>query len=402
LLFEISSRAALRAALAARASFHGGVPVGAVLVPQLHVPSFFRVLGRSYGKFKAFERLAEVQCMLFHLPPAAAEAFETPSELSPELSDFMHQTGSEYFSGVRHQDPLFGRAPDLPWMPQADSASEPCPADFTFAEVFAGIGGFRLGLETVGGRCVLASEIDAAASEIYAANFGTDELVGDITGLYTEQLPHFDLLTAGFPCQSFSVAGQQEGIGAKSGYGQLYLELVRILRACRPRAFLFENVVGLVTMDGGSRKQHRHGSEFVAGRTFETILGAFHECGYDISWRVVNARHWLPQNRERVYMVGFRKDSTDCGAGVDAQEDAQEGAIVDWEGIVGRQGDRLNALQDAGSFRASGSDGLPHGRTVRSILEEHVAGDDGEDNPHTLSISQWEALRGRCEAQGRR
>jgi DNA (cytosine-5)-methyltransferase 1 len=229
----------LRAALSARLGPHNGITVGAVLVPEEHAQKFRRVLGRSYGRFKAFERLADIKCLVFHLPPAAADAFEGRSELSAELSEFMRTTTSEYFSGVRHQDPIFGRASSLPWNTAATSTSK--PGAFTFAEVFAGIGGFRLGLAPLGGQCVLASEIDPAASEIYSANFGNDELVGDITGLYAEQLPAFDLLTAGFPCQPFSVAGKQEGIEAKSGNGQV--------RVCFIAAFA---LVFVLTCNGGS------------------------------------------------------------------------------------------------------------------------------------------------------
>ena len=167
-------------------------------------------------------------------------------------------------------------------------------------------------------------------------------VVGDISEYAAGQLPAPDLLTAGFPCQPFSLRGLEAGLG--DAKGQLFRELVRLLRAQRPRAFLFENVVGLVTGDGGARparpagparparpaREAREGGGagngsgagscsagdgggsvaggFVAGRTFTLILDAFAGEGYAVSWRVVNARHWVPQNRERVYIVGTRAD----------------------------------------------------------------------------------------------
>ncbi|CAM9188968.1 unnamed protein product, partial [Ectocarpus fasciculatus] len=180
-------------------------------------------------------------------------------------------------------------------------------ARFTFAEIFAGIGGFRLGMQPLGGTCVYASEIDLEAQKTYAANFGDSELIGDITNTYACDLPACDILTAGFPCQSFSIRGEKGGLDDPRG--RLYLELVRVLKGCRPKAFIFENVANLVYIDGGKRGEHCKVPEpNVIGRTFEIILLDFRACGYDVDWRIVDSSPWIPQSRERVYLVGVRND----------------------------------------------------------------------------------------------
>ena len=178
---------------------------------------------------------------------------------------------------------------------------------FTFVELFAGIGGFRLGLENIGGSCVLASERDKMACQMYRRQFGSDDLVeGDMLDIVLDDFPlnGFDILTAGFPCQPFSSRGEQKGLGDDGHRGQLYQELVRILMEVRPAYFLFENVVGLVTMEGG-RASHWTGQHiFKTGKVMDRILEAFRECGYKVEWRVVNSKHFVPQYRERVYFVG--------------------------------------------------------------------------------------------------
>ena len=147
--------------------------------------------------------------------------------------------------------------------------------------------------------------------------------------------------------------------------GHLFLELVRLLRAKRPRAFLFENVAGLVTMDGGARPPRQPGvrGEFVPGETFSAILGAFSECGYEVSWRVVNARHWLPQYRERVFIVGLRRDLRHAQDGQDGQ-DGQEGQ----EGQEGREG-------QGGQEEQEGRGGA--GDEERQKMSGAVGGEDG-------------------------
>jgi len=313
----------LRAALQARSEevFHGGVVVGAVLLPMKALQTLRRLLEKILPT-KEDARPKEVDrvgfgMLLMHLRPKACLAFEgSSSSMNEELVAFMSSAellggGIQYYSGVRRMDPIFHRTP--PHFPTTSLHISP-PPRFTFAEVFAGIGGFRLGLEPLGGRCVFASEIDPAARASYEGCFGPEFVHGDICDMYTEHLPGFDLLTAGFPCQPFSTRGDQKGLAEPRG--QLYLELVRLLRAKCPRAFLFENVPNLVLMEGGTiqrKEEHNRRSDAVsvtAGKTLELILGAFKDCGYCVTWKLLDARHWLPQYRERVYIVGFRSDLT--------------------------------------------------------------------------------------------
>lgn len=178
-------------------------------------------------------------------------------------------------------------------------------AAFTFIDLFAGIGGMRMGFEAAGGRCVFTSEWNPFARKTYAANFGDgDAIAGDIRELDEEEIPDHDVLVAGFPCQPFSIAGvsKKNALGRPHGFacatqGTLFFDVARILAAKRPRAFLLENVKNLVNHD--------------RGRTFRVIRQTLEEeLGYRISWRVIDAAHFVPQHRERILIVGFRED---CG-----------------------------------------------------------------------------------------
>jgi DNA (cytosine-5)-methyltransferase 1 len=176
---------------------------------------------------------------------------------------------------------------------------------FTFIDLFAGIGGMRRGFEAMGGRCVLTSEQDRHAQATYRANDDCEShpVVGDITTIPSEDIPPHDVLLAGFPCQPFSLAGisARKRSGKASGFacasqGSLFFEIVRILDFHRPRAFLLENVKNLVTHD--------------QGRTWGIILQTLcTDLGYHVQARVLNARFWVPQNRERVFIVGFREET---------------------------------------------------------------------------------------------
>ena len=159
-----------------------------------------------------------------------------------------------------------------------------------FIELFAGIGGFRLGLEQAGHKCIWANEIDPTALKIYEKNFGAREITKhDIRTVDTETIPDHDLLTAGFPCQAFSIAGKRGGFCDTRG--TLFFEIARILSVKKPSLLLLENVSGLLS--------HDH------GKTFGTILAALSELGYLCEWQVLNSRDFgVPQNRERVFLVG--------------------------------------------------------------------------------------------------
>ena len=172
--------------------------------------------------------------------------------------------------------------------------------DFRFVDLFAGIGGIRLGFERAGGECVFTSEWDRYAQRTYRENFGVEHpIAGDIRAVSSEVIPAHDVLLAGFPCQPFSIAGvsKKNALGRPHGFaceaqGTLFFEVARILRDHRPKAFLLENVKNLKTHD--------------KGRTFSTILKVLEEeLGYTVHVKVVNARAFVPQHRERILLVGF-------------------------------------------------------------------------------------------------
>jgi len=177
----------------------------------------------------------------------------------------------------------------------------PTPSEFTFVDLFAGIGGLRRGFEGVGGRCVFTSEWDKYCQLTYKANFVSDHpIAGDIISIPSEAIPQHDVLLAGFPCQPFSLAGvsKKNSLGRAHGFdcdtqGTLFFEIERILRYHRPKAFLLENVKHLLRHDGG--------------RTWNVILKVLREnLGYHVEHKVIDAACMLPQHRERVFLVGFR------------------------------------------------------------------------------------------------
>ena len=178
------------------------------------------------------------------------------------------------------------------------------PADFTFIDLFAGIGGLRRGFESIGGRCVFTSEWDKYSQKTYRANFPNDdhEINGDITKIEAADIPAHDVLLAGFPCQPFSIAGvsKKNALGRAHGFedktqGTLFYDVARIIAHHRPAAFLLENVRNLVSHD--------------RGKTFQTIKDVLtEELGYTIDFRVIDGRHWTPQHRERIFIIGFRDD----------------------------------------------------------------------------------------------
>ena len=166
---------------------------------------------------------------------------------------------------------------------------------FTFIDLFAGIGGFRMAFQNLGGQCVFSSEWDAQAQKTYFANYG-EVPFGDITLEQTKQFipDNFDILCAGFPCQAFSLAGKR--LGFEETRGTLFFDVAEILRRKQPKAFFLENVKGLAIHD--------------KGKTLKTILNTLDEIGYTVvPPQIVNAMYFgVPQHRERIYIVGFRKD----------------------------------------------------------------------------------------------
>jgi DNA (cytosine-5)-methyltransferase 1 len=163
---------------------------------------------------------------------------------------------------------------------------------FKFIDLFAGIGGMRLAFEDAGGSCVFSSEWDKDSQKTYAANFG-EVPAGDITKISVEEIPNFDVLLAGFPCQPFSTIGQRAGFKHET-QGTLFYDVLRIIGAKRPSAFLLENVKGLVSHD--------------KGKTFETIKKCLANEGYEIHFQVLDSADFgVPQVRKRIYIVGFDK-----------------------------------------------------------------------------------------------
>lgn len=143
--------------------------------------------------------------------------------------------------------------------------------------------------------CVGYSEIDKYAVQIYQSHFPEHKNYGDITKINADELPDFDLLVGGFPCQSFSIAGKRGGF--EDTRGTMFFELARILKAKQPRLFLFENVKGLLSHDNG--------------KTFRTIISTLDELGYDLQWQVLNSKnHGVPQNRERVFIIGHLRGTS--------------------------------------------------------------------------------------------
>ena len=179
---------------------------------------------------------------------------------------------------------------DVPFPP-------PAKPKFKFIDLFAGIGGFRMAFQNLGGHCVFSSEWNDYAKKTYEANFG-EVPFGDITKVNENDIPDHDILIAGFPCQPFSIAGvsKKNALGRAHGFkdetqGTLFFDIVRILEAKRPRTFLLENVKNLVSHD--------------KGKTFKIIQGAIRELGYSLHHKVLDGKHFVPQHRERIVMVGF-------------------------------------------------------------------------------------------------
>lgn len=164
---------------------------------------------------------------------------------------------------------------------------------FRFIDLFAGIGGIRLGFEQAGGRCVFSSEYDEDACRTYEANFG-EHPAGDITRIHERDIPDFDILLGGFPCQAFSIIGKKEGF-ANETCGTLFFDIERILTGKRPPVFMLENVRNLTAHDGG--------------KTFRIIKTHLENMGYHVYAKVLNALDYgVPQKRERIIIAGFLND----------------------------------------------------------------------------------------------
>ncbi len=182
---------------------------------------------------------------------------------------------------------------DVPFPPEAKT-------DFTFIDLFAGIGGFRIAFQELNGKCVFSSEWNKYAKITYDANFG-EVPFGDITQIDEKKIPDHDILVGGFPCQPFSIAGvsKKNSLGKKHGFldetqGTLFFDIARIIKEKMPKALLLENVKNLASHD--------------KGKTFLTIKRTLQKLGYIVFSKVLDAKYYIPQHRERIFIVGFNRD----------------------------------------------------------------------------------------------
>lgn len=163
---------------------------------------------------------------------------------------------------------------------------------YRFIDLFAGLGGFRLALESYGAECVYSSEWDKAAQDVYERNFG-DRPDGDITKVDEATIPQHDIICAGFPCQAFSISGKQRGF--EDSRGTLFFDVARIAKKHKPKILFLENVKNFASHDNGN--------------TLRVVKATLEELGYDVYYKVLNSvKYGVPQKRERIYIVCFRKD----------------------------------------------------------------------------------------------
>ena len=185
---------------------------------------------------------------------------------------------------------------------------------FTFIDLFAGIGGLRKAMVSIGGHCVFTSEIDKFARQTYEENYKDNRKIAkDIQEIEASEVPEHNVLCAGFPCQPFSLAGvsKKNSLGKAHGFldesqGTLFFDVIRILKHHRPEAFLLENVKNLSSHD--------------KGKTFKVIIGSLEELGYTVTTTVIDAQHFLPQHRQRIVIVGFLKDTKFSFSGLNLPE----------------------------------------------------------------------------------
>lgn len=192
-----------------------------------------------------------------------------------------------------HEEPAPYRAGEAAPIPRSDFRAP------RFIDLFCGIGGFRIAFERAGCQCVFSSDWDKFSQQTYAANFG-ETPHGDIHSVAVADIPQFDILCGGFPCQPFSLAGvsKKNSLGRKHGFedvkqGNLFFSIAEILEVHQPPAFVLENVKHLVRHDQGRTFQIIH----------DTLTNAL---GYRVYWRIINAQSVVPQHRQRIFLVGFK------------------------------------------------------------------------------------------------
>lgn len=217
-----------------------------------------------------------------------------------ELAALLHYNPRQISRWEKGQSPVpFAVLPALREIVMKHHSSH-SGGDFTFIDLFAGIGGMRLGFKAHGGQCIYTSEWDSYAQKTYRENFpDSHSISGDITQIEASSIPKHDVLLAGFPCQPFSIAGvsKKNALGKPHGFecatqGTLFFDVARIIAEKRPVAFLLENVKNLLSHDKGN--------------TFAVIKDTLErQLGYHITYRVINGKHFVPQHRERILIAGF-------------------------------------------------------------------------------------------------
>lgn len=266
-----------------------------------------------------------------------------------------------------------------------------------YLSLFSGIGGFELGIMDAWKHtqhpgawrnleCVGFSEIDKYASSIYQKHFPKHDNLGDITKVSAESIPDFDLLVGGFPCQAFSLAGKR--MGFSDTRGTLFFDIARILEAKRPKMLLLENVRGLTNHGGG--------------RTFSTIIRTLDELGYDIQWQILNSKyHGVPQNRERVFIVGHLRGSPrpqvfpyreGYGDVIQRNKEGQNAATLTVQYEKGGRGTHIAhaaTLDTKGGMNARGTTILVREATKKGYAEARVG------DSINLSIPNSKTRRGR-------
>lgn len=208
-----------------------------------------------------------------------------------------------------------------------------------FIDLFSGMGGFRLGFEHAAKdkgiltECVFSSEIKPYAIDVYKANFNNEHVSGDITKILSSEIPDFDILLAGFPCQAFSNAGKRQGF--LDTRGTLFFEVERILRDKKPKGFILENVEGLVKHDLQNKDDE-------IGQTLSIILGSLEQLGYKVTWKVLDAsRFGIPQARKRIFITGTLKNKVNLN---NFPEEQNKLASILEQGKPTLSGDFINAL----------------------------------------------------------
>jgi len=215
------------------------------------------------------------------------------------VSEYFKNDAEEYLTTIHQklnilEEPNFQYYLPIKWDVPFPSPEKP---KFKFIDLFAGIGGIRLAYQNLGGKCVFTSEWDTYSKKTYEANFGKVPF-GDITQIKETEIPDHDVLLAGFPCQPFSIAGvsKKNSLGRNHGFldetqGTLFFDIARILKHKRPKTFMLENVKNLVSHDKGN--------------TFKVIQNTLKELNYNIYYKVLDGKHFVPQHRERIIIVGF-------------------------------------------------------------------------------------------------